>query len=103
MSWNRAAQCFSVAIATIFLAGCGASDYPRGQFSGYVVGKTEEQIIAQVGKPNEVDNSNPAAPVWVYKKKTFDVDNNNKGDDKVLVFMKKGADGKLMGQDTVFQ
>ena len=43
-----------------------------------------------------------AAPVWIYKKNTFDVD-NNKGDDKVLVFMKKGADGKLMGQDNVLQ
>ena len=103
MNWNRAAQCLFVAIATFVLAGCGASDYPRGQFSGYVIGKTEDQIVAQVGKPTSVDNSNPAAPVWTYAKKTFDVDNNNKGDDKVLVFMKKGADGKLTGQDTNFQ
>jgi hypothetical protein len=103
MGWNRVSQYFTALIAVFFLAGCGASDYPRGQFSGYVIGKTEEQIVAQVGKPHEVDASNPASPVWIYKKKTFDADNNNKGDDKVLVFMKKGADGKLMGQDTVFQ
>ncbi len=103
MSWNRVWQCFAAMIAMFVLAGCGASDYPRGLFSGYIIGKTEEQIIAQVGKPNEVDASNPNSPVWVYKKKTFDADNNNKGDDKVLVFMKKGADGKLVGLDTSFQ
>lgn len=103
MSWSRVAQCFAVMITILVLAGCGASDYPRGQFSGYVIGKTEEQIIAQVGKPTEIDNSNPASPVWIYNKKTFDVDNNNKSDDKVLVFMKKGADGKLVGDDTVFR
>ena len=41
--------------------------------------------------------------MWIYNKKTFDVDNNNKSDDKVLVFMKKGVDGKLVGDDTVFR
>jgi hypothetical protein len=88
-------------IAMLVLAGCN-SDYPRGQFSGYVIGKTEDQIISQVGKPHEVDSSNPASPVWVYNKKTFNVDDLNKVDDKTLVFMKKGPDGKLVGQDTSF-
>jgi hypothetical protein len=103
MNWNQVSKLSAAAIAACFLAACGAKDYPRGQFSGYVIGKTEEQIIAQVGKPDTVDASNPNSPVWIYNKKTFDADNNNKGDDKVLVFMKKGADGKLVGQDTSFQ
>ena len=101
MNWNRVAQCFTVTITMLGLAGCN-SDYPRGQFSGYVIGKTEEQIIAQVGKPAEVDNSNPASPIWVYSKKTFNTDDRNTVDDKTLVYLKKGPDGKLVGEDTVF-
>ena len=78
------------------------SDFPRGQFHGYVVGKTEDQIIAQVGQPTEVDNANPEKPIWVYKKKTFNVEDRNAVDEKTLVYMKKGADGKLVGHDTSF-
>ena len=101
MNWNRISQCFALLIAALVLAGCN-SDYPRGQFSGYVIGKTEDQIIAQVGKPNEIDSSNPASPVWIYKKKTFNVDDRNLVDEKTLVYLKKGPDGKLVGDDTMF-
>lgn len=101
MNWNRVSQGIAMLAATLVLVACN-SDYPRGQFSGYVIGKTEDQIISQVGKPHEVDNSNPASPVWVYKKKTFNTDDLNRVDDKTLVYMKKGPDGKLVGQDTSF-
>ena len=101
MNWSRIAQFFAAFITLLVLAGCN-SDYPRGQFSGYVIGKTEDQIIAQVGKPVEVDNSNPNSPIWIYKKKTFNVDDRNTVDDKTLVYMKKGPDGKLVGDDTMF-
>ena len=101
MNWNRVSQYSAMMIAMLVLAACN-SDYPRGQFSGYIIGKTEDQIISQVGKPHEVDASNPASPVWVYNKKTFNTDDLNKGDDKTLVYMKKGPDGKLVGQDTSF-
>jgi len=103
MRWNRVLQCFAVMAAMLVLGGCGNSDYPRGQFSGYVINHTEDEIVSQVGKPHSVDNSSPDRPVWVYNKKTFDVDNYNKVDDQVLVFMKKGTDGKLVGQDTSFK
>ena len=103
MRWNRLLQIFAVLAAVLVLAGCGNSDYPRGQFSGYAINHTEDEIVAQVGKPHEVDNSSPDRPVWVYNKKTFDVDNLNKVDDRVLVYMKKGPNGKLVGQDTNFQ
>ena len=44
----------------------------------------------------------PDRPIWVYHKKTFDVDNYNKVDSKTLVYMKKNEAGKLVGQDTSF-
>jgi hypothetical protein len=104
MLLKRLLQFFAVAAAAIVLVGCKAgSDYPRGQFSGYVINHTEDEIVAQVGKPAEVDNANPDRPIWVYHKKTFDVDNYNKVDDKTLVYMKKNEAGKLVGQDTSFQ
>jgi hypothetical protein len=101
MSLNRILQCLAVLTTLLALSGCN-SDYPRGQFHGYVVGKTEEQIIAQVGKPTEVDNSNPASPVLVFKKKTFNTEDRNAVDETTLVYMKKGPDGKLVGHDTSF-
>lgn len=101
MRWNRFLQFFAVMAAMLVLAGC-KSDYPRGQFSGYVINHTEDEILSQVGKPDEVDNANPDRPIWVYKKKTFNVDDYNKVDDTTLVYMKKGPSGKLVGQDTSF-
>ena len=101
MRLNHLLQIFAVMAAAFILAGC-KSDYPRGQFSGYVINHTEDEIAAQVGKPDEVDNANPERPIWVYYKKTFNVDDYNKLDDKTLVYMKKGPSGKLVGQDTSF-
>lgn len=101
MASRRLLQLLTAVAALFILAAC-KSDYPRGQFSGYVINHTEDEIVSQVGKPDEVDNSNPERPVWVYAKKTFDVDNYNKVDDKTLVYMKKGPNGKLVGQDTSF-
>lgn len=65
--WNRLLQIIAVTAAMLMLAGC-KSDYPRGQFSGYVINHTEDEIVAQVGKPDEVDHSNPERPIWVYYK-----------------------------------
>ena len=101
MFLNRLFQVIAVAAALLMLAGC-KSDYPRGQFHGYVVNHTEDEIRAQVGKPDDVDNSNPDRPIWVYYKKTFNVDDYNRVDEKTLVYMKKNETGKLVGQDTSF-
>lgn len=101
MRLNHLLQIFAFMAAAFILAGC-KSDYPRGQFSGYVINHSEDEIAAQVGKPDEIDNSNPERPIWVYYKKTFNVDDYNKLDDKTLVYMKKDPSGKLVGQDTSF-
>jgi len=100
MPWNRLTQ-FLATAALLSLAACNA-DYPRGQFAGYVVNHSEDEILSQVGKPVEIDNTNPDRPIWVYKKKTFNVDDYNRLDDSTLVYMKKGPSGKLVGQDVSF-
>jgi len=71
-------------------------DYPRGQFTGYVMDKTEEEVIEKIGKPSAVDKSNPDKTKWVYKDKTFDPDNGNKPDkEAILIFQRDAATGKL--------
>ena len=90
-------------IAALFLAACsGGGTYTRGMFSGYVTGKTEEEIAGKIGKPDSVDRSTPDKPRIVYLKKTFDPDNDNKVDDKVTIIMQKDASGKLVAVDLIF-
>ena len=101
MFWNRLPQFIAVMAAALLLIGC-KSDYPRCQFAGYVVNHTEDEIVSQVCKPDEIDNENPDRPIWVYYKKTFNVDDFNRIDNKTLVYMKKNETGKLVGQDTSF-
>jgi hypothetical protein len=89
-------------IATILLAaGCGGS-YSRGQFQGFVMGATEEEIVSKVGKPDEIDAKDPNRPRWIYVKKTFDPDNLNQVDAKVTVTLERDAKGKLVGKDVLF-
>ena len=60
------------------LTGCAGefSGTARGLFIGYVTDKTEEEVVAKVGKPESVDTK-PNTLRWTYKKKTFDPDNQS--------------------------
>ena len=95
---------FNICLVAIILVmhGCGAGTHSRGQFTGYAVGSTEEQITSKLGKPEEVDAKDPNRPRWIYKNKTFDPDNFNKVDEKVMVILEKNAEGKLIGKDVIF-
>lgn len=93
-------------LATILagsIAACGPTGgYQRGLFQGYVVGATEEEITSKIGKPDSVDTSDPKAPRWVYTKKTFDPDNQNKVDARTIVILLRDPQGKLRGTDVIF-
>lgn len=93
---------FVVVAVFVIVAGCSAGTHSRGQFTGHVVGSTEDQISSKLGKPDDVDNKDPNRPRWVYLKKTFDPDNFNKVDEKVIVILEKNAEGKLVGKDVIF-
>ena len=87
------------------LAGCSGefSGTARGLFTGYVTDKTEDEVIAKIGKPASVDTTNPNTPKWIYKKKTFDPDNQSKFDDEtILIFQKDPASGKLKVTQVIF-
>lgn len=90
-------------VATLFLIACsGGGTYARGLFTGYVMGKTEEEIIGKIGKPDSIDRGTPDKPRLIYLKKTFDPDNDNKVDEKVTIIMQKDASGKLVAADLIF-
>ena len=94
----------AVALSTFLLAGVGCSDsgHPRGLFTGRVVDKTEDEITADIGKPESVDKTNPERVKWVYKRKTFDPDNMNTPDAETVLVFKRDAGGKLKVAEVTF-
>ena len=94
----------AVALSTFLLAGAGCSDsgHPRGMFTGRVVDKSEDEVTADIGKPESVDKSNPERVRWVYKRKTFDPDNLNTPDAETVLVFKKDASGKLKVAEVAF-
>lgn len=92
-----------VLLAIVFtLNACGGGTHSRGQFHGHVVGSIAEEIQSKMGKPDSIDDKDPAKPRWVYSKKTFDPDNFNKVDEKIIIILERDAEGKLVGKDVIF-
>ncbi|HKX37685.1 MAG TPA: hypothetical protein VJN20_03415, partial [Burkholderiales bacterium] len=89
--------------AAVIVAACsGGGGQQRGLFVGYVTDKTEEEVVAKVGKPDSIDASKPNIPRWIYKKKTFDPDNLNQVDNETILIFQKGASGKFKVTQVIF-
>jgi len=76
--------------AALALAACSV-DYgqTRSSFQLKVAGKTLEEAVDAAGKPTREENRGPDEKVLVYEKKTFDSENQNAKDARVLVTFKK--------------
>ena len=85
------------------LTGCSGefSGTARGLFLGYVTDKTEEEVVAKVGKPESVDTK-PNTLRWTYKKKTFDPDNQSQVDGETILIYQKDASGKFKVVQVIF-
>ncbi|HYN12980.1 MAG TPA: hypothetical protein VET51_10105 [Burkholderiales bacterium] len=85
-------------------AGCEGREggHSRGLFSGYVMDKTDDEVIAKLGKPDSIEATNPNTPKWVYKRKTFDPDNQNKVDNEAILILQKDAGGKFKVIQVIF-
>ena len=85
------------------LSGCAGefSGTARGLFIGYVTDKTEEEVVAKVGKPESVDTK-PNTLRWTYKKKTFDPDNQSLVDQETILIFQKNAAGKFKCTQVIF-
>jgi hypothetical protein len=88
----RAFGAIVLVIAMQFMAGCGEF-FARDDFTGYVMNKTEKEVVAKVGKPATVDDSSPQRVVWTYKSITYDLQDHNKKDAKTLVIFRRDAPG----------
>ena len=87
----------------IALTGCSGQvgGTARGLFIGYVTDKTEEEVVAKVGKPESVDTK-PNTLRWTYKKKTFDPDNQSRIDDETILIFQKDASGTFRVTQVIF-
>jgi hypothetical protein len=85
------------------LNGCSGqvSGTARGLFVGYVTDKTEEEVVAKVGKPESVETK-PNTLRWTYKKKTFDPDNQSLVDQETILIFQKDASGKFKVTTVIF-
>jgi len=86
------------------LTGCAGefSGTARGLFIGYVTDKTEDEVVAKVGKPESVDAKTPNTLRWTYKKKTFDPDNQSLVDQETILIFQKDANGKFKVTQVIF-
>lgn len=77
-----------IAFAALALAGC---DYgqTRSSFQLKVAGKTLDEAVSAAGAPATREQRATGELVLVYEKKTFDSENMNAKDAKVLVTFRK--------------
>ena len=100
-------KAFMVATAcgiVLALAACSGqvSGTARGLFIGYVTDKTEEEVVAKVGKPESIVPATATTLRWVYKKKTFDPDNQSLVDNETILIFQKDAGGKFKVVQVIF-
>ncbi|RPI43350.1 MAG: hypothetical protein EHM59_15610 [Betaproteobacteria bacterium] len=51
--------------------------------------KSPQEVEKHLGKPDAIDDSDPAKVAWIYENKTIDVDNKNKRDAKTRVIFNR--------------
>ena len=80
-----------VLVPLLLVSGCG-NVYSREDFTKAVVGKSDEEVQQQFGKPDAVESSGAEKVTWVYNHKTFDLAHQNKMDAKTIVTLERLSD-----------
>ena len=96
---------FKTGLALAFalaLAACSGGGHTRGIFQGYVIGKTEAEIVEKVGKPDNIERKGADATRLVFNKKTFNPDDSNREDQQTIVVLSRDANGKLIASDVEY-
>jgi hypothetical protein len=93
-----------LAVAGVFsLAGC-SEVYTRDDFKAKVDGKSMDDVRAEIGKPVQAQQDAAGTTVWVYERRTIDIENKNKRDNRtVLVFTAPAPGGKSMVSEVRFE
>jgi hypothetical protein len=84
----RTAAVGIAAAAMLVLAGCQPVQ-TRDDFKGAVMSKTPAEVQTRLGKPDAIDESDPAKVIWIYHGATFDLENNNKRDPQARVIFNR--------------
>lgn len=93
----------TLAVAMLAVTGCGEF-YGRDDFKGYVMSKSDAEVVKKIGKPAAVNDSDPKRVTWTYNSVTYDVDNQNKKDSRTLViFSRDPQNGKMAVVDVQFE
>lgn len=89
----------AVLVLALGLAACSGGGYARGIFHGYVIGKSEAEIVDKVGKPDNVEHKGADSTRLVFKKKTFNPEDGNREDQQTIVVLSRDARGQLVASD----
>ena len=81
------------------LGACSDGGFQRGVFYGKVIDRSPDEVVSAFGKPESIDNAIPDAPKYVYSRKTFNPDNQNKVDEKTIVEFEKNKAGQVVCTD----
>jgi len=101
-NYLRAAATATLLSACLALGACGERTN-REDFLSLIKGKTEPQVLKNAGKPAKVDDQSETRHVWTYNARTFDVQHQNKTDDKTVVIFTPGTEGKLVVSEVTFE
>lgn len=93
---RRALRAAVLLLPILFATACGEV-YSHEDFTKAVMGKSEQEVSKQFGKPASVDASNPQRVIWTYTHVTFDLEKQNTRDPKTMVIFeqKPGATPKV--------
>ena len=82
-----------LAIAGILaITGC-AETFTREDFTGKVNGKSMQDVRSEIGKPAKVDADEAGTVRWTYERRTIDIENKNKWDERAVVVFTAPASG----------
>jgi hypothetical protein len=91
----------AVAVFSVVLVACSGTQ-TRGLFQGLVLGKTVAEVESTVGKADAAEQLAGGKLKWVYKKRTFDPDNQNQADELTNVLFEKDKSGNLVATDVSY-
>jgi hypothetical protein len=98
----RAAAAATILAVTFALGACGER-MNREDFATLIKGKTEEEVLKSTGKPKSVEEPSADRHVWTYGSRTFDVEHQNKMDDKAVVVFTRSPEGKMTVAEVKFE
>ena len=98
----RTAATAAILAACVVFSGCSERTN-REDFTTQLMRKTEPEVLKYVGKPDAKDEQKGDRHVWTYNHRTFDVQKNNKFDDRTLVIFTPSAEGKMAVSEVKFE